>query len=335
VRTTNVYSWNGDLCNLLGQFRTRWNANHTAIRRDVAHLFTGEGSFGGVVGCAYVGVICGSSGYGSSKAYSDLITNIGLVAHEVGHNWNAGHCDSQGTCNIMCSGLGGCSRNISSFAPSSVNVIVAHRNSRSCLSNPVLPTITAINPTTVTSWAPAQVELTGTNLGSVTSVTVGGQPAVFLLATPTTLRFTPRAPFAIGTHPVVVANSVGSTPPLNLTITGNHPSVLSLGTILLRNFALPLTMHSDANWVGLPVFSFSNLPSAAPGLISLGLGNGFTDLVQMPFLVAGPDGAAGYGVSLPADAPVGAFLYWQLITFNPASLTLPLEVSNVVRTEVR
>lgn len=335
VRTTNVYAWNGDLCNLLGQFRTRWNANHASIRRDLAHLFTGEGTFSGVIGCANLGVVCTTSGYGASKAYSDQVTNVGLVAHEIGHNWNAGHCDSQAVCNIMCSGLGGCSRNITSFDPTSITTIVAHRNSRTCLSNPVAATVTGMTPNTVTSWQPAPIELTGTNLGSVTSVTVGGAAANFVLTTPTTLRVTPPSPMNIGQQPVVVTNSVGSSAPLQLTVTGNHPSVLTLGSILLRNFPLPLAMHSDAGWVGLPVFSFSDQPSVAPGLISLGVGNGFTDLTQMPFLVAGPNGAAQYGVSLPPEAPVGAFLYWQLITFNPANPVLPLEVSNMVRTEIR
>jgi hypothetical protein len=336
VRTTNVYAWNGDLCNLLGQFRTRWNSNHTAIRRDLAHLFTGEGAFGGVIGCAYVGVICGTSGYGASKAYSgSLATDVGLVAHEIGHNWNAPHCDAQGTCHIMCSGLGGCSGVLGSFEPYSANIIIAHRNSRACLSNPVAPTLSAIAPNTVTSWAPPQVELTGTEFSSVTSVTVAGVPVTFALTSPTTLRFTPRAPFTLGTHPVVVSNSIGTSAPLSLTVVGNHPCVLELSPVLLRGFPLPLTMRSDAGWVGLPYLSFSNAPSVVPGLVNLGIGNAFAELIQLSFLVAGGNGSASYGLALPQEAPPGAYIYTQLVAFNPANIVLPLEVSNVVRSEIR
>ncbi|MEZ5967108.1 MAG: M12 family metallo-peptidase [Planctomycetota bacterium] len=335
VRTTNVYSWNGDLCNLLGQFRTRWNNNHRNVTRDLAHLFTGEGTFSGVVGCAYVGVVCGNSGYGASKAYSGLVTNVGLVSHEVGHNWNAPHCDAQGTCNIMCSGLGGCSNNITSFEAYSANIIVAHKNSRTCLGSPTAPTLTAVSPNTVTSWAPQQVTLTGTLMETVTTVTVAGVPVNFVASSPTTLVFTPRTPFAIATHPVVVSNSSGSSAPLNLTVIGNDPPVLELSPILLRNFPLPLGLHSNPGWVGLPFLSFSNTPSVAPGVIDLGIGNNFTDLIQLGFLVAGSNGAASYGLSMPLETPPGLIVFTQLLAFDPTSITLPLATSNVVRSEVR
>jgi hypothetical protein len=142
ARTTNIYAWNGDLCNLLGQFRSYWNANHGGVVRDLAHLFTGEGTFSGVVGCAYVGVVCGSSAYGASKVYhGNLVTDTGLVAHEIGHNWNAPHCNSSPPCHIMCSGLGGCAGNLTSFSPGEVAVIVAFKNSRGCLSDPAPTTL--------------------------------------------------------------------------------------------------------------------------------------------------------------------------------------------------
>jgi hypothetical protein len=137
VRTTALYTWNGTLNDLLTQFRNHWNANHGGITRDVAHLFTGEGMFTGTIGLAFVGAICTDFGYGVSMAYdTNLATNVALVAHEIGHNWNAGHCDAAPPCNIMCSGIGGCSGNITSFDPGSVTTIVAFKNTRTCLSDP-------------------------------------------------------------------------------------------------------------------------------------------------------------------------------------------------------
>jgi len=335
VRTTNVYSWTGDLCNLLSQFRTRWNNNHRSITRDLAHLFTGEGSFSGVIGCANVGVVCTTSAYGASKAYGDLLTNVGLVSHEIGHNWNAPHCDSQATCNIMCSGLGGCSGNISAFEPYSASVIVAHKNSRTCLSNPTAPVVTAITPSSVASWAPPPVTLTGTGLETVTSLTVAGVAVNFVVNSPTSITFTPRAPFFVATHPVVASNTTGSSAPVNLTVTGNDPPVVELSTFLLRNFPMPLVLHSNPGWVGLPLLSFSNTPSFASGLVSLGIGSNFTDLLQLGFLVAGGNGSAVASLSLPPDTPPALVLFTQLIAFDPTNLTLPLAVSNVVRSEVR
>lgn len=144
VRTTKVYQ-NGPQVgcvsgpDLLEEMRTRWNANHRTIRRDVAHMLSGWGTFSGIVGCAYVGVICSSttsgSGYGVSRVTStNDARNTGLVAHEIGHNWNASHC-SGSSCRIMCASLGGCSGNLTSFGAASINTITAHKNSRTCLSS--------------------------------------------------------------------------------------------------------------------------------------------------------------------------------------------------------
>jgi hypothetical protein len=134
---------------------------------------------------------------------------------------------------------------------------------------------------------------------------------------------------------VVVSNSIGTSAPLSLTVVGNHPCVLELSPVLLRGFPLPLTMRSDAGWVGLPYLSFSNAPSVVPGLVNLGIGNAFAELIQLSFLVAGGNGSASYGLALPQEAPPGAYIYTQLVAFNPANIVLPLEVSNVVRSEIR
>lgn len=135
VRTTNIYTWT-DINALLTDFRNHWNANHGGIVRDVAHLFTGEGTFSGTIGLAFVGAICETFGYGVSLAYSPtLATNTGLVAHEIGHNWNAGHCNAAPPCNIMCSSIGGCGP-ITSFAAGEIATIVAFKNTRTCLSDP-------------------------------------------------------------------------------------------------------------------------------------------------------------------------------------------------------
>ncbi len=134
IRTVATYTTT-DMRQLLPQFRTRWQSSHGGVKRDVAHLFTGKGSFSGIVGIAYVGVICGSSSYGCDKAFSSSMgTNVGLVCHELGHNWNAPHC-SGSSCNIMCASLsgGGCAGVLSSFGPSTISVISSFRNSRSCL----------------------------------------------------------------------------------------------------------------------------------------------------------------------------------------------------------
>ena len=117
---------------LLNQFRNEWNQNQQNIQRDVAHLMTGKNLNGSTIGIAQLGVICNrSSAYGLSESRftGNFVSRVGLTAHELGHNWSANHCD----CNIMCSGIGGCQGSPTSFSQPSVNAILAHKNSRNCL----------------------------------------------------------------------------------------------------------------------------------------------------------------------------------------------------------
>lgn len=133
IRTTKVYAGTST-GSLLSEMRTRWRNQHSSIRRDLAHMFTGVGNFSGVIGTAYVGVVCGGAGYGVSKAFSSNHTrNVGLVSHECGHNWGSGHCNNNTPCYIMCSGLGGCGRRLTEFGAYAQGRISNHRDSRNCL----------------------------------------------------------------------------------------------------------------------------------------------------------------------------------------------------------
>lgn len=120
---------------LLGQFAGHWASNFVGVRRDIAHLFTGKNLAGGTIGVAFLGQVCTNSGYGLSESRftGNLNARTALTAHEIGHNFNAGHCDGLGQCRIMCSGLGGCSGNITSFGPTSINAIAPYAVNRPCL----------------------------------------------------------------------------------------------------------------------------------------------------------------------------------------------------------
>lgn len=334
IRTTAIYSGT-DMSSLLTQFRNYWNSNHGGVARDLAHYFTGKGSFSGVIGIAYLGVVCSvPNAYGVSKAFSSsLTTNAGLVAHETGHNWNAPHCDATPPCYIMCSGLGGCSGNITLFDPNSRNVIVAFKNSRTCLSDPLPPnppTLTSLTPTNVTSYQPAQVTLTGTYLDAITKVTVGGTDHTsFQVVNSTTVRFTPNSPFTIATHPVTVSNARGTSNPLNLTIDGNHPSVFVAPVFALRGFPMDYKVHSDRSWRALLLLSDSNQPSVLPGIVTLGLGNAFSSLYVVGDLPAANDGLVLTQLIVPTIVPSQIVFYWQAVTYDPNNLVAPLETSNV------
>lgn len=132
IRTVQVYTTN-DANGLLNQFRDRWLTNHTNIERDIAHLFTGRNLNGGTIGIAWLSVICDSrfSGTGFGLVQSDFNGNFScatdLSAHELGHNWSAGHCDP---CSSTMRSFIGC---FNRFGSGSINAISNHRDSRTCL----------------------------------------------------------------------------------------------------------------------------------------------------------------------------------------------------------
>ncbi len=165
VRTAepDPYSMFGS-SNLLCQFRNKWN-NDISTSRDLAHLMTGKNLTGSTIGVAWVGVVCNVSGfsstiagcgntanlaYGLSQSFfsTNVVSRTGLTAHEIGHNFNACHCNnggcpgtnptcctggsSDGDCGIMWSAAG-TQQSTLNFGNRSTNTIVAHRNSRNCL----------------------------------------------------------------------------------------------------------------------------------------------------------------------------------------------------------
>lgn len=137
VRTAKVYTQGpqvgccGATCGLLPEMDTRWTANHANIKRDLAHMFTGWGTFSGTIGCAGPPV-CGLTGFGVSRTVGSLAGNTALVAHEMGHQWNAGHC-SGNDCFIMCAGLGNCGGSALKFGAASKTAILAYKATRGCL----------------------------------------------------------------------------------------------------------------------------------------------------------------------------------------------------------
>lgn len=116
---------------LIQEMATRWGNNHTNVKRDLAHMFSGQGVFSGTIGCAGPPV-CGLTGFGVSRTLGSLAANTGLVAHEVGHMWTAGHCSGT-SCFIMCASLGGCGGNSLKFGAQSQATIKGYKATRTCL----------------------------------------------------------------------------------------------------------------------------------------------------------------------------------------------------------
>lgn len=230
VRTTSIYSAT-DMGVLLGEFQNYWTLNHASVARDIAHLFTGKGSFSGTVGIAYLGTICDrSSGYGVSRAYSSSFnTNVELVAHELGHNWNAGHCGGGG-CFIMCPGLGGCNGTTNQFGTASINAITNYARGLSCLryANGT-PVLQSLQPSSAQAYGGGTVQIVGTGFLGTQTITIGG------VAIPLTsinvqddahiVMTVPRMS-QLGALPVVVTNNNASSNGLALQIIPTFPARL-------------------------------------------------------------------------------------------------------------
>ena len=122
---------------LLAQVTSEWENNQTGISRDVAELFTGKDMAGTTIGIAWLNQVCPGLDHYSvvqSGWSSDLAERIALSAHEIGHNFDARHCDyGDFWCRIMCSALGECSGGYHSFSPTQATRIQSTAAGRSCL----------------------------------------------------------------------------------------------------------------------------------------------------------------------------------------------------------
>lgn len=84
----------------LNEFRTYWNANYpdTVVKRALAALLSGkQGNQFSASGIATVGALCSTSGYSIDQLFTypvSVTTDLGILAHEVGHNFGAYHTHS-------------------------------------------------------------------------------------------------------------------------------------------------------------------------------------------------------------------------------------------------
>ena len=112
---------------LLDSFRNHWNTQQGGVVRDMAHLATGKEMDGNIIGLAWVGVVCNQPwAYGLTQYNLSFGGVVSVLAHELGHNWNAPHC-LDAACVIMC---GGCLE----FGPITTQVVLDYRDNAGCLS---------------------------------------------------------------------------------------------------------------------------------------------------------------------------------------------------------
>ena len=110
-----------------------------------------------------------------------------------------------------------------------------------------------------------------------------------------------------------------------MTISGSHPSVL-LAPAIQSQGTQDYTLYTDRQWTGVLLLSTSNSASSLPGTVSLGIGNGFLELVQFGAQTADTSGITSFTV--PNPGALLQTLHFQAITLDLGSVSTPLEVSN-------
>ena len=301
---------------LLNQFESQWLSSHQGIQRDIAHLFTGKEINGTTIGIANFNGICSTfNGFGlSQSSYTPNLTNRrALTAHELGHNWNAQHCDGQSDCAIMCSSLGGCIGNVKTFGAFPTAQILNKKNSSNCLSVPTFaaPNPESQDPPVVSAFQGGTVEISGTDLRFITEIAVDGEVLDELKWTPKTdKKFELNNVLfkSAGTVPMAVT-TLGGTTVFDLEVSA--PS----GFGMVGHSLLPPDEDYVLEWFG---------GSEDIYLLTYGFLFSTVDLLGFPILTPSTPvlvdqlssaGTAGLQVPNPGLPPFTR-LYFQALTFD-------------------
>jgi hypothetical protein len=321
---------------LLDQMRTHWNANHADIPRDVAQLFTGRNLSGGVIGLATLATICNvqnAFGVVESLYTPNIIMRTALSAHELGHNWSAGHCNGSSDCQIMCAIAGGCGGLVTGFGTQSEASITAFRDAIGCLEDavpPPPPVITGVTPDSLSALGGA-VTLTGLNLLKVTQVDVGGATltgSALIPISDTTLTFIAPPALALGNQPVTATNVSGTSPAAGLTYQLADPPLFDQPS-LVNTLADTEAVWRFATTPGdLCFFLISFDPTTF-------LYKGYGLLANPIEIFSLPINGAGVGsLSVPIDPSMGGvglyFVYTQMAFVAPPLRSItPAEITSV------
>jgi hypothetical protein len=213
----------------------------------------------------------------------------------------------------MCSALGGCG-SITSFGSSAKTKITNKKNAVTCLSGvvpPPPPSISAVTPGTAAAFQPAAVMVTGTGLGEVTKVTVGGVDVSLGsglgAVTSTSVTFTPPQPASLGSKSVTVTNAGGTSNALTLSYVETDPPKLSADFLAPTTSPFTWSYGGGANDLYFLMLSLSN------GTFQL---QGQAVLANTFILLTTTLDAAGLGslqVSLPPSA-IGLSFWSQVLT---------------------
>ncbi|MCI0589066.1 MAG: matrixin family metalloprotease [Planctomycetes bacterium] len=201
------------------------------------------------------------------------------------------------------------------------------------------PTLTTIgpNPAPIASVPATLMTITGTDLASTSSVTIGPASIVggALTTSATQVTFNLPTPFTavnLGPNTVTATSPSGTSNSISLTIDPANPPVLVVPPLTFGGSTFTADTYTIPGNFVILIMSPSNLPSSIPGLVDLGLGAGFSSIVVFPTTVAGvAQGKATTSFVVPTGGTPSSVFYFQSVSIPP-SVASPFPSSNLTQT---
>ena len=295
--TCNPWSTSTNANTLLNSFRN-WAPSNLTQTHNLASLWTRRNLDGSTIGIAYLGALCSSSRY---NVLQDFTSNANskrvLKAHEVGHNFGAGH-DGTGSPTIMAPAVNGSN----SWSAASVTAIQMGYLSANCLGTcqSTNPPVANFTYNVISQCVPGQVQYNdiSTGVSSRFWSFPGGVPS-------TSTAQNPMVSYAqTGTY--------GAT----LTVTGPGGSNTYSVSNTITVESLPTSSFSYFTSASSTVVSFSYNGSGAQS-ISWNFGDGTGSSLFNPIHTYASDGT--YTVTIIVSNGCGSSTSSQTITVQ----TLP------------
>lgn len=211
---------------------------------------------------------------------------------------------------------------------------------------PQRPAIDGSTPTFLFNVSSNALTLTGKRFDTVTHVNWGFSQITstsptnwadgwFDVTSPTSMEIHPPQGRAPGTITVTVGNAVGASNAISVDMLANLSFRIGAPTVVNANQAWSAYIArgtasglTTVGGFGILCLSFSNQPSAVPGIVSLGLGNQFADLVTSGAFQF-PSNTNAYRFDLP-PLP-GGTVYLEAVGFDITAPSLfPLLSTNTV-----
>ena len=204
------------------------------------------------------------------------------------------------------------------------------------------PAITAVAPasqTAVNPEGPDPIVLTGTNFTGTTDIRINGVslptlPPTWSVNSSTQITIQPPQSTTLGPQTIEVVTPLGTDTGSYSIIANVFEPVLDLElsdpAFLITALGIQARIGSIPGNLAILAVGTSPVPSVLPGLVSLDIGNNFTEVFnfgQMP--VDSTSGYAEFSTPLNNNLPIGFNLFVQGLVFNPILPVLPLLTTNV------